>query len=76
MIRKARPKRQSPASLQFMLNENKGGMTKMTEKNIKPAMIAAVSAALKYKEKNPKATDQEIISYIVKNANEIIGNLE
>jgi len=51
-------------------------MTKMTEKNIKPAMIAAVSAALKYKEKNPKATDQEIISYIVKNANEIIGNLE
>jgi len=48
----------------------------MTEKNIKPAMIAAVSAALKYKEKNPKATDQEIISYIVKNANEIIGNLE
>lgn len=48
----------------------------MSDKNIKSAMIAAVSAALKYKQKNPHAEDDEIISYVVGHANEIISDLE
>ena len=48
----------------------------MSDKNIKSAMIAAVSAALKYKQKNPNATDDELISYVVSHANEIISDLE
>jgi len=48
----------------------------MSDKNIKSAMIAAVSAAFKYKQKNPNATDDEMLSYIVEHANEIISELE
>jgi len=45
------------------------------EKNVKAAMVAAVSEALKYKAKNPAVQDGEIISHTVKIADEIINRM-
>ena len=41
----------------------------------KTAMVAAVAEALRYKEINPKAADDEIISHVVKMADAIIKNI-
>jgi hypothetical protein len=48
----------------------------MAEKNAKAAMVAAVSVALDYKERNPKATNAEIISYVVNNSGKILQNID
>ena len=42
----------------------------------KKLMIAAASNALAYKEKNPKATNEEAIRYILKYADQIIKNAQ
>jgi len=47
----------------------------MEKDKAKEAMVAAVAAALKYRQKNPKASDEEVISYVVKFSNEIIHNM-
>jgi hypothetical protein len=39
-------------------------------------MVAAVSAALDYKERYLKATNQEVIGYIVGNSNRILNNID
>lgn len=44
--------------------------------NTKTAMIAAVTAALKYKQKNPNAKDEEVIKHVMERANEIIDNID
>ncbi len=43
--------------------------------DIKMAMIAAVSEALKYKDKN-NATNEEVIRYIMKEASRILTNVD
>jgi len=49
----------------------------MVEKNLlKRAAIAGASEALKYKEKNPRASDEEIIKHIAKKAKEIEENID
>jgi len=39
-------------------------------------MVAAVSEALKYKERNPKASDTEVIGHVVKMASAILRNID
>jgi hypothetical protein len=39
-------------------------------------MVAAVSEALKFKERNPKASDDEIISHVVKMSGAILRNID
>ena len=46
----------------------------MSEVN-KMAMVAAVSAALKYKNENPGAKDEEVIHYIVRISGQIINRM-
>ena len=43
---------------------------------LKVAVIAGASEALKYKDKNPRASDQEIIQHVADKTNEIINNIE
>ena len=43
--------------------------------DVKMAMVAAVSTALKYKTENPGARDEEIINYVVKMSNQIIQRM-
>ena len=42
----------------------------------KAAMIAAVSAALRYKEENPSVTEKNVINYIVNRFDNIIKEIE
>ena len=42
------------------------------EGKIKMAIIAGASSALKYKEKNPRASDQEIIRHVNQEASSIV----
>ena len=49
----------------------------MKEKDdLKRVVIAGASAALKYKEKNSGATDEEVIKHITKHAKEIVENID
>ena len=41
----------------------------------KMAMVAAVSAALKYKNENPGMKDEEVINYIVRISGQIINRM-
>ena len=43
--------------------------------DLKMAMVAAVSTALKYKVENPEAKDEEIINYIVRMSGHIIQRM-
>ncbi|MBU0761323.1 MAG: hypothetical protein KJ600_06860 [Nanoarchaeota archaeon] len=43
---------------------------------IKIAAISGASRALKFKEKNPLATEQEVIQFITSKMDEIIANIE
>ena len=43
--------------------------------NTKTAMVAAVSEALRFKERNPKASDEEVISHVVKMSGAILNNM-
>jgi len=44
--------------------------------NTQTAMVAAVSEALKFKERNPKAADEEIISHVLKMSSAILKNID
>ena len=46
------------------------------EKRIKIAVIAGASSALKYKERNPKATEQEILQHVTSEANLILSRID
>ena len=46
------------------------------EKRIKLAVVAGASEALKYKEKNPRATEQEIIQNLTNRMSEIVRKLD
>ena len=46
------------------------------EKRIKIAVIAGASSALKYKERNPRATEQEILQHITSEANLILSKID
>ena len=48
----------------------------MSEKNVKTAMVAAVAEALRFKEINPKASDDEIISHVVGKSDEILSKID
>lgn len=46
------------------------------EKRIKIAVIAGASSALKYKERNPRATEQEILQHITSETNLILSRID
>ena len=46
------------------------------DNKMRVAVIAGASEALKYKEKNPKAMDFEILQHITRNARIIVGNID
>ena len=48
---------------------------KITHESAKTAMVAAVSTALKYKNQNPSARDEEVIAYVVKMTDQIIQRM-
>ncbi len=43
---------------------------------LKMAIISGASHALEYKEKNPRASTEEIIQHITENAEEIVENID
>lgn len=43
---------------------------------LKVALISGAAHALKYKEKNPKATEEEIFQYLADEAEEILEKIE
>ena len=45
------------------------------EEDIKRAMVAAVSAAIKYREENPSASEEEVIEHVLKVSNQIISRM-
>ena len=47
----------------------------MEKDKTKESMVAAVAAALKYKQQNPKASDEEVISHVVKFSKAIIDGM-
>jgi len=47
----------------------------MEKDKVKEAMVAAVAAALKHKQTHPKATDEEVISHVLKFSSDIIDNM-
>ncbi|MBI5148951.1 hypothetical protein HZA33_04700 [Candidatus Pacearchaeota archaeon] len=51
-------------------------MTKIDHLEAKKLMIAAASNALAYKEKNPHASNEEAIQYVLEYADQIIKNAE
>ncbi len=48
----------------------------MEEHKLKRAVIAGAARALKYKERNLRASDQEILKFVTENAEEIVRNIE
>ena len=50
----------------------------MADKNkiLKIALISGASHALAYKEKNSKATEQEILKHIAEEADNIVGKID
>ena len=48
----------------------------MGEHYIKRAVIAGASHALKFKGKNPRATDQEILKDVTENAEKIVRKID
>ena len=46
------------------------------EKKFRVAVIAGASHALKYKEQHPRATEQEVLQYISKEAKKIVGEID
>lgn len=43
---------------------------------MKRAIVAGAAAALKYRAKNVRATDQEVLQHVTQNSDEIISNIE
>ena len=49
----------------------------MTKKDkVKMAVIAGASYAMKHKEKNPRASESETMSYVTRNIDKIIKDIE
>ena len=46
------------------------------DQKLKMAAISGAAHALRYKGKNPKATEQEIIQHITENADEILKKID
>jgi hypothetical protein len=47
-----------------------------TKKRIKVAIVAGASHALKFKEKNPNATEDQILQHITKESENILKNID
>ena len=45
-------------------------------KKLQVALISGASHALKYKEKNPRASEAEILQYVIREASEIINKID
>jgi len=45
-------------------------------KKLKMAIISGASHALKYKEKNPRASEQEILQYLTDESDEILEKID
>jgi len=45
-------------------------------RKLKIAIATGASEALRYKERNPHASDSEVLGHITKKMNEIISNIE
>jgi len=48
----------------------------MEEERIKMAMVATASEVLKFKEKNPSASDQQTLQHITDNSDKIIKTID
>jgi hypothetical protein len=48
----------------------------MSEKRVKMALIAGASQALEYKRRNPKASDEEAIQHVSRQADKIADKLD
>lgn len=48
----------------------------MDKENLKMAVIAGASYALKYRDKNPRATEQEVFQNISDNLHKILRKIE
>ena len=46
------------------------------ERKIKMAVIAGASEAMKYKERNVRATDSEVLQHVTKKVRELVRNIE
>jgi len=46
------------------------------ERRIKMAVIAGASHAIRYKERNPRANEAEVISAVTKEVNEILKKID
>ena len=46
------------------------------EKRLRMAVIAGAAHAARYKEKKPRATEQEIIQHISSNVEDILSNID
>jgi len=45
-------------------------------KTTRMALIAGAASALRYKDKHPRATEQEIIQHVTNNADDIIDKID
>lgn len=48
----------------------------MEKEFVKRAVVAGAAAALKYKERNPKATESEIMSHVIKEIKRILREID
>ncbi len=46
------------------------------EKKLKMAIIAGAAKAIRFKEKNWKATEEEVIRHVTENVKEILDNID
>ncbi|MEK6847522.1 MAG: hypothetical protein AABX50_00150 [Nanoarchaeota archaeon] len=46
------------------------------KETMKMAIVAGAAAAMKYKEKNPNATESEIMNHVTQNMEKIIRDIE
>ncbi len=46
------------------------------EKRLKMALISGAAHALRFKDRNPRASEQEILQYVTSQANEILEKID
>lgn len=51
-------------------------MAKMKEEKVKRIFIAGAAAALDYKERNPHASESEVMSHVTKQMRHVIAEIE
>ena len=49
---------------------------KMSKEVVKRAVVAGAACAAKFKERNPKATEQETVAYVIKEMRKIIKEID